>query len=54
VAFGLKGGKQNSDEDEFISREIISFKEAVKMVKMDKVRDSKTIIVLLYFENILI
>ncbi|MDR3257137.1 MAG: NUDIX hydrolase [Endomicrobium sp.] len=53
AAFGLKEGKPNPDEDEFVSREIISFKEAVEMVKTGKIRDSKTIIALLYFENIL-
>ena len=53
AAFGLIDGKQNPDEDEFISREIVSFKEAVKMVKTGRIKDSKTIIALLYFENIL-
>ncbi|MDR3092925.1 MAG: NUDIX hydrolase [Endomicrobium sp.] len=53
AAFGLINGEQNPDEDEFVSREIMSFKEAVKMVKTGKIKDSKTIIALLYFENIL-
>lgn len=53
AAFGLKEGKQNPDEDEFVSKEIISFKEAVEMVKKGKIMDSKTIIALLYFDSIL-
>ena len=53
AAFGRINGEQNPDEDEFVSREIMSFKEAVKMVKTGKIKDSKTIIALLYFENIL-
>jgi ADP-ribose pyrophosphatase len=54
AAFGLIKGNINPDEDEFISKEIISFKEALKMVKTGKIKDSKTIIALLYFENILL
>jgi hypothetical protein len=53
VAFRLKDGKQNPDEDEFISRKIVNFKEAVRMVKTGRIRDSKTIFALLYFEDIL-
>lgn len=43
AAFGLKDGKQNPEEDGFISRKIASFKEDVRMVKKDRIRDSKTI-----------
>ncbi|MDR1511389.1 MAG: NUDIX hydrolase [Endomicrobium sp.] len=53
VAFGLEVGRQNADEDEFVSSEIVNFKKAIKMVKTGKIVDSKTIIALIYFENIL-
>ncbi|MCL2485882.1 MAG: NUDIX hydrolase [Endomicrobia bacterium] len=53
AAFGLKKGKTNPDADEFISGEIIKFKEALDMVKSGEIMDSKTVIALLYFENIL-
>ncbi|MDR1721414.1 MAG: hypothetical protein LBR09_03395 [Endomicrobium sp.] len=50
-ALGLKRGEQNRDDDEFILKDIISFEEAIKMVKMGKIIDSKTIIALIYFEK---
>lgn len=50
VAFDLEEGAPNPDEDEFISKEILSFKNAVKMVKTGEIKDSKTIIALLCFE----
>jgi len=53
AAFELEEGKQNTDEDEFVLRKNVSFKNAVNMVKTGKIIDSKTIIALLYFENIL-
>ncbi|MCA6070712.1 MAG: NUDIX hydrolase [Endomicrobium sp.] len=53
AAFGLKEGVPNPDKDEFVSKEILSFKDAVKMVRTGEIKDSKTIIALLYFENIL-
>lgn len=53
VAFGLEKGQFKPDEDEFIKKEIIPFKEALDMIKKGKIVDSKTIIALLYFENIL-
>ncbi|MDR2192570.1 MAG: NUDIX hydrolase [Endomicrobium sp.] len=53
AAFGLERGKQNPDEDEFISAEIVSFKQALKMVKSGQIMDAKTVVALLYFENIL-
>ncbi|MDR1784500.1 MAG: NUDIX hydrolase [Endomicrobium sp.] len=52
VAFDFEIGKQIIDEDEFVLREIVSFKEAIKMIKTGKIMDSKTIIALIYFENI--
>jgi ADP-ribose pyrophosphatase len=53
AAFGLEEGNQNPDEDEFVSKVILSFKDAVEMAKTGEIKDSKTIIALLYFENIL-
>jgi ADP-ribose pyrophosphatase len=53
VAFDLKKGKENQDKDELISRETISFIDANKMIRAGKIKDSKTIIALLYLENIL-
>jgi ADP-ribose pyrophosphatase len=52
VAFDLKDGKENLDEGELLSKEIVSFKNAIKMIKNAKIKDSKTIIALLYFENV--
>ncbi|MDR1195599.1 MAG: NUDIX hydrolase [Endomicrobium sp.] len=53
AAFGLIKGDKHPDEDEFVSTEIFDFKEAVNMVKSGKIMDAKTIIALLYFDNIL-
>lgn len=47
VATGLKPGKMNADEDEFIEAVIVPFKKAVDMVKNGKIRDSKTVVGLL-------
>ncbi|GHT44744.1 ADP-ribose pyrophosphatase [Endomicrobiia bacterium] len=51
VAFDLEDGQESPDEDEFLSKEIVSFENAVKMAKTGKIKDSKTIVALLYFEN---
>lgn len=53
AAFGLERGNTNPDEDEFIAWEAVSFIEAVEMVKRGDIMDSKTVIALLYFDNIL-
>jgi ADP-ribose pyrophosphatase len=53
AAFGLERGKQSPDEDEFVCAEILSFKKALAMVKSGQIMDAKTVIALLYFENIL-
>jgi len=47
TATGLKAGKVNADEDEFIETVILPFKAAVKMVRDGKIRDSKTVVGLL-------
>jgi ADP-ribose pyrophosphatase len=53
AAFGLEKGIRNPDEDEFVSASIVNFKKALEMVKTGEIMDSKTVIALLYFENIL-
>lgn len=53
AAFGLVKGESRPDEDEFVSAEIFDFKKAVSMVKSGEIMDSKTVIALLYFDNIL-
>ncbi|MDR1696420.1 MAG: NUDIX hydrolase [Endomicrobium sp.] len=53
AAFGLKKGNTNPDSDEFVSAGIFGFYEALDMVKRGEIMDSKTVIALLYFENIL-
>jgi len=47
VATGLKAGKVNADEDEFIETVIMPFKIAVGLVRSGKIRDSKTVVGLL-------
>ncbi|MDR3195789.1 MAG: NUDIX hydrolase [Endomicrobium sp.] len=51
-AFDLEEGSLNLDEDEFVGKEIVSFKNALDMVKGGYIKDSKTIIALLYFANL--
>ena len=53
AAFGLEKGRKNCDADEFVSAEIVNFKTALEMVKNGQIMDAKTVIALLYFENIL-
>ena len=52
LARDLKLTKKNPDDDEFIDHIEISFKKALKMVESGKIRDSKTVIALLYWQNI--
>jgi ADP-ribose pyrophosphatase len=51
VAFNVQEGINKPDEDEFIATEIISFNDALKMVKNGEIIDSKTIISILNFSN---
>ncbi|MCL2145105.1 MAG: NUDIX hydrolase [Endomicrobia bacterium] len=53
AAFGLVKGDSHPDEDEFVSTKFFDFKKAVNMVKSGEIMDSKTVIALLYFDNIL-
>lgn len=49
LALGLKNGESNPDEDEFLNVVKINEKKALDMVKKGKIKDSKTIIALLYY-----
>ncbi|MDR1474580.1 MAG: NUDIX hydrolase [Endomicrobium sp.] len=51
-AFELEIGTLKPDEDEFVDTEIISFKDALGMIKDGRIKDSKTIISLLYFDKL--
>lgn len=53
VSFGLRRGKNHPDEDEFVETVIVDFFKAVEMVRRGEITDSKTVIALLYFDNIL-
>jgi ADP-ribose pyrophosphatase len=52
LAFDLKKGTPKADKDEFVSKEIVDFKNAIKMVKKGQIRDAKTIIALFYFKEL--
>ena len=47
VATGLKEGRANADEDEFLEVVNVPFRKAIEMVRRGKIRDSKTVIGLL-------
>lgn len=49
-ASGLKPGKTNLDDDEFVNVKWLSLDRVLKMVKAGKITDSKTIIALLYYK----
>lgn len=51
-AFNLEEGNFNPDEDEFVEKEIVNFKNALDMIKDGQIKDSKTIISLLYFSSL--
>jgi ADP-ribose pyrophosphatase len=51
TAFDLQKGIAKPDEDEFVVTEILSFNNALKMVKSGKISDGKTIIAILNFSN---
>lgn len=51
VAKDLSSGKTNPDDDEFIENLVIPFKKALQMVKQGKIKDSKTVIALLYIAS---
>ena len=43
-ADGLKKGRASPDEDEFLSRSVVTFGNLLKKIKAGRIRDSKTII----------
>lgn len=47
VARGLKPGKTNPDEDEFVESRVWPLKKAITAARQGKIRDSKTVIALL-------
>lgn len=49
-AAGLKQARKNPDEDEFIEHAILPVSTALALIKAGKIRDSKTIIGLLYWK----
>jgi len=48
VAENLVPGKMNTDEDEFLQCVVMPFKKALAMVKRGEIRDSKTVVGLLF------
>ncbi len=53
TAEDLTAGETHPDEDEFIEKIIIPFKQAFEMIKSGKIKDAKTVIALLYLKNTL-
>ena len=51
TATGLTQGKTNPDDDEFVNTKKIPVEKAFELVKQGKIRDSKTIIGLLYYKT---
>ncbi|MCX7641327.1 MAG: NUDIX hydrolase [Elusimicrobiales bacterium] len=49
IAWELEKGKPSPDEDEFLDVVLIKDSEALKMIKTGKIKDSKTIIAILYY-----
>lgn len=51
LAEGLsKGGRLSLDKDEEIGFSIISIKDAIKMIKSNRIKDAKTIAAILYYK----
>ena len=48
MAENLVPGRMNTDEDEFLQCVIVPFEKALKMVKSGEIRDSKTVVGLLF------
>ena len=47
TASGLSAGRPSCDADEFLAAEIIPFRQALRLVRSGKIKDSKTVIGLL-------
>lgn len=50
LAKDLKKGKQHLDDDEFVNTKKLTLKQSLEYIKKRKIRDSKTIIALLYLK----
>jgi ADP-ribose pyrophosphatase len=50
VAEGLTPGKTHMDDDEFVNTKVMPLSKAYDLIKKGKIRDSKTIIALLYYK----
>jgi ADP-ribose pyrophosphatase len=50
-ANGLVQSTKSPDEDEFIDHEVVPFAKALAWVKNGKIKDSKTIVGLLFWAN---
>ncbi|MBQ4493502.1 MAG: NUDIX domain-containing protein [Elusimicrobiaceae bacterium] len=53
LAKDLKKGKQHLDEDEFVNTKELTLKQSLDYIKKGKIKDSKTIIALLYLKTFL-
>ncbi len=53
IAEGLYEGKQNLDEDEFVAIEKYSLDESVEMIFNGKIKDSKTMVAILAYKELL-
>ena len=51
LAKGLKKGKQHLDDDEFVNTKELTLEQSLKYIKSGKIKDSKTIIALLYLKT---
>lgn len=51
TASGLSEGNNCPDEDEFVETAVLSYKEALEMIKKGRIKDSKTIIALTYLST---
>jgi ADP-ribose pyrophosphatase len=51
VATKLYKGKKNTDEDEFLKTKIIPFSQAIEWIKKGKIKDSKSVIGILYWKH---
>lgn len=53
LAKDLKKGKQHLDADEFVNTKELTLEQSLKYIKTGKIKDSKTIIALLYLKTFL-
>ena len=53
LAKDLKKGKQHLDADEFVNTKELTLKQSLQYIKIGKIKDSKTIIAILYLKTFL-